>query len=493
MTTLAVCAIFRDEGPNLAEWVAYHLSVGADHFFLYDNESSDGGASALQTGPLKSYVTVIPIPSRPAQLPAYRHFIEFHAGSWDWVAFIDLDEFIHPIEADSIKDLLPRYDAFSGVLLHWLNFGPNGHNRRPMGLVIENYTHRLPAEHSINRHVKSLVKTAHMTGEPDVHVIPTKGLMCNSRGEQVSSEPLQDNICHEVMCINHYYTKSREDWCAKLRRGRADALSERVDAWFAEYVQLSKVPDARIIRFANRVKVMLGNLSSDDNREHDVSGYADWMAEIHHENPYSGFPAHQYSTDLQGWGHESPIFEHVISTYRPLRMIEVGSWKGASANRIANLMKQYLIPQAQLVCVDTWLGSAEHWLNRSDPTYFEALNLQWGRPALYNQFLANVIHSGNDDVIIPFPADSGTAAKFFFAKGLTADAIYIDGGHEYEDVIADLVAYWKVLRPGGVMIGDDYVLGWIGVVRAVHDFADRIGATVDVSFHHKFLLEKPAQ
>ena len=146
MTRVAVCAIFKDEVSALAEWVAYHLVVGVDHFFLYDNESTDDGASILLTGTLKDYVTVVPILSRPAQLHAYRHFMDFHARNWDWVAFIDLDEFIHPIEADSIKDLLPRYGSYSGVLLHWLNFGPNGHESRPNGLVIENYTRQNPPD-----------------------------------------------------------------------------------------------------------------------------------------------------------------------------------------------------------------------------------------------------------------------------------------------------------------------------------------------------------
>jgi len=217
----------------------------------------------------------------------------------------------------------------------------------------------------------------------------------------------------------------------------------------------------------------------------------DWMIEIHADSPYRDFPAEKFPIDLQGWGFESPIFEHVIGKYRPTKMIEVGSWKGASANRIAGLMKSIIpSPDAQLVCVDTWLGSVEHWINRSEPTMYPALNQKWGRPQIYEQFLANAIHTKNQDIIVPFPVSSIVAANFFLAKGMKADAVYIDAGHQYEDVIADLEAYWKVLRPGGVIFGDDYILGWIGVVRAVHDFAERQHVSVDVSFHHKFLIEK---
>lgn len=267
MITIAVCSVFKDEGPNLLEWIAYHRSLGIDHFFLYDNESTDGGPSIIQTDPLKNYVTVIPMPPRPAQWRAYKHFIDNYASNWDWAAFIDLDEFIHPIEADSIKDLLPRYEAFSGILLHWLNFGPNGHDRRPDGLVIENYTSRLFSDHPINRHVKSLVKTGCLIGEPHAHVTPTRGPMCNSSGEPVSTEPIQDGVCHDVMCINHYYTKSREDWLKKRRKGRVDVLENTMlDIHFTHYARDCNVIDKRITRLAPRVKAMLLSYPSSPER-----------------------------------------------------------------------------------------------------------------------------------------------------------------------------------------------------------------------------------
>ena len=34
---------------------------------------------------------------------------------------------------------------------------------------------------------------------------------------------IQPTECHDVMVVNHYFTKSRADWLAKVRRGKADA------------------------------------------------------------------------------------------------------------------------------------------------------------------------------------------------------------------------------------------------------------------------------
>jgi hypothetical protein len=261
MTTLAVCGIFKDEGPNLAEWVAYHREVGVDHFFLYDNDSTDNGATILLTGALKDYVTVLPMTGRPVQQRAYKHFMDSQASRWDWTAFIDVDEFIHPIDADSVKHLLPRYEAFSAVLLHWLTFGPTDHERRPEGLVIENYTKRLPEEDPVNKHVKSLVRGGHLIGlSGNAHVFDTKGPMCNSRGELRPRAPIQDSVCHDVICLNHYYTKSREDWDAKIGRGRPDVPELRADpeyAVFEKYARLSQLTDDRISRYAERIRTIL--------------------------------------------------------------------------------------------------------------------------------------------------------------------------------------------------------------------------------------------
>jgi O-antigen biosynthesis protein len=261
MSTIAVCAAFKDERADLVEWVAYHRAIGVTHFVLYDNESSDGGASALLASSFKNYVTVIPMTGRPVQQPAFKHFIDFYARRWDWVAFIDIDEFIHPIDTDSLRDLLSRYDEFSAVLLHWLTFGPNGHEKRPNGLVINNYTQRLPKRDAVNRHVKSLVRTADLAGVlVTAHVFETTGPVCNSRAEPVSREPIQQSVCHDVICINHYYTKSREDWELKLRRGRPDVPELRADpeyALFCHYARESIVTDKRITRFSDRVQNML--------------------------------------------------------------------------------------------------------------------------------------------------------------------------------------------------------------------------------------------
>jgi hypothetical protein len=259
---VAVCAIFKDEAPHLLEWIAYHLAIGFDHVVLFDNGSTDGGPALVSDSIFGPFVTIIHWPERPGQLAAFRHFIGHHAKFFEWAAFIDVDEFVHPLSRDSIRDLLPLYSGMSAVVLQWQEFGASGHITRPAGLTIESYNTKLPAEHPRANQAKSIVRTADLLGVlTGSHVLNVSGNSCNARGE-VLERRNSNPQCHDVMVINHYYSRSREDWEAKRRRGFQSArvpgdhygLHE-----FEAHDRAATIRDDRIKRFVPLVKETLAN------------------------------------------------------------------------------------------------------------------------------------------------------------------------------------------------------------------------------------------
>lgn len=72
---------------------------------------------------------------------------------------------------------------------------------------------------------------------------------------------------------------------------------------------------------------------------------------IFEQSPYEGFDVSAYSFNDRTESH--PIFRYVISQLKPKLIIEVGTWKGASAVHMAELCKEYEIDGAEIVCVDT--------------------------------------------------------------------------------------------------------------------------------------------
>ncbi len=51
----------------------------------------------------------------------------------------------------------------------------------------------------------------------------------------------------------------------------------------------------------------------------------------------------------------------------------------------------------------------------------------------------------------------------------SVDCVFVDGDHSYEAVRRDLPFWWKKVKKGGALLGDDY---WMAeVAKAVHEFA----------------------
>ncbi len=187
---------------------------------------------------------------------------------------------------------------------------------------------------------------------------------------------------------------------------------------------------------------------------------------LYSQDPYVDLPF-SYPPDLQGWGSNHSIFAETIGAVRPKLIVEVGTWKGASAVHMAKLCRDLGL-KTEIVCVDTWLGNWQAWSRDAGGIGSrEDLKIVNGLPRLYYQFMSNVIDTGFTNTITPLPLTGVAGAKLFEHFKLTPDIIYVDGDHEYESVLFDLRLWIKRLAPTGVLIGDDY--NWPTVKRAVDE------------------------
>jgi hypothetical protein len=51
--------------------------------------------------------------------------------------------------------------------------------------------------------------------------------------------------------------------------------------------------------------------------------------------------------------------------------------------------------------------------------------------------------------------------------GVLADLVYVDAGHDADEVLSDLIRYGGLLQPGGALFGGEYHSRWPGVLSAV--------------------------
>lgn len=123
---VSLCLIFKDEAPFLKEWFDYHKMIGVDHFYLYNNNSTDNYLDVLQPYIEEGVVTLIDWPHQAAQMAAYKNFYDNYRSESNWISFLDADEFICLKSKDTILDWLADYSKYPAIVVNWLIFGTGG-------------------------------------------------------------------------------------------------------------------------------------------------------------------------------------------------------------------------------------------------------------------------------------------------------------------------------------------------------------------------------
>jgi hypothetical protein len=185
--------------------------------------------------------------------------------------------------------------------------------------------------------------------------------------------------------------------------------------------------------------------------------------------------------DVQGWGSDDPIFAELVRRTRPSAVLEVGTWKGASAITICDQLVQAGLPETPVVCVDTWLGSRE-MIGVPSSNENRGLHRRNGYPEIYRTFLRNIHSRGHETRIVPFPQTSRAALRWLRERVERFDLVYLDSSHDEADVFDDCTGAWPLLRgPGAVMFGDDFdPLHWPGVIQAVERWSAQAGVTIEI-------------
>ncbi len=137
-------------------------------------------------------------------------------GRFEWVGFIDADEFVVIRDNQSIGDFLSQYETEVGVALHWYMFGSNGHESRPPGPVIAEYLRRAAVP---NRHVKCFVRPECVTKYRNSHSWYYRRMRhaITETGRKVSGS-ISIPPSAELAWINHYHHKSDQDYFEKAAR-----------------------------------------------------------------------------------------------------------------------------------------------------------------------------------------------------------------------------------------------------------------------------------
>lgn len=164
---------------------------------------------------------------------------------------------------------------------------------------------------------------------------------------------------------------------------------------------------------------------------------------------------------------EFELFYILSEFIKPRVIVEVGSWEGRSALSWGDVARQH---DGVVICIDTWLGSTEHYENSLPNSEWERARifLEDGYPSIYKTFVTTIRKHGLHDIIIPLPLDSHQAFILLERSRVSPDITYIDASHDYQSVLADL--RWAKKIGSKIICGDDYYYYEHSEVKEAVDF-----------------------
>jgi len=230
-----ILTVIKNEHQYLDEWIKYHLDLGINHIFIFEDIDSDSHkeiCDKYNDVSLNSIDIVLNEEDRKKarelkitkkwniQHLYFRNALKWikYKNIYDWCFVIDNDEFItteKPLE--EIFNLYKDYEAF---IIQWKCFGANGYIQKPnyegkglIGTYTKEISGKLPDKN------ESLVKTCYNLKLYDgcffynQHHPNDKCNWCNTDYiKDIYYKPTYSNIY-----IRHYVTKSWEEYVWKIK------------------------------------------------------------------------------------------------------------------------------------------------------------------------------------------------------------------------------------------------------------------------------------
>lgn len=273
---VAICAIFKNEGVILHEWLSYHLSIGVDHIYLYNNFSTDNYLEILKPYINDGVVTLIDWPYERGQMTAYSHCYDNYGNDCKWLGFIDLDEFVVPISKNSIKEFLSQYKSYPAIMMYWKMFGTSGlleHDKGKLhieeffmswdifyeyGKTFYNMDYKLPNIHmNLCQH--------YSTSRIKIFGFNLPAFPINDSGFYLLPYYLRFGAKRtRAIQLNHYWSKSYNSYGLKNKKGRSGSSSNFItNDMFYRCEYFNTTADYSIRRFVIQTKLTMDKYTNE--------------------------------------------------------------------------------------------------------------------------------------------------------------------------------------------------------------------------------------
>jgi hypothetical protein len=224
---VSIVSQFRDEAKFLKEWIEFHLMVGFDNFYLINHLSKDNHLEVLQPYIDRGIVHLTDLSVETnngknsydnevllvkTSIPLFNKVIR--ESVTDWFIFLNVDEFLYPVNNDNIKNVINTFPSNVGQIgVNWRMMGNSGYRLNDGELITEKLTKSKIKDTGDNwdeqRHVKCLVRKDAFDVLQSVHFCKLKPnylyVDSNNNPSNINENVYHTNIqVLDNIAINHY-------------------------------------------------------------------------------------------------------------------------------------------------------------------------------------------------------------------------------------------------------------------------------------------------
>lgn len=214
----AVIMVIKHENRYLKEWLDWHLSLGFQHIYLYDNGTEEHVTDVITEYPkeVQDKITIIDWSGHHTHLQqdAYNHFLDNYRQNVRWGIFIDSDEFVRFTDGktEDVNDFLRKYEDYTEIWGHEIEYNANGKEHYEDKPVRERFTQLTDVREGF--YWKNFIQSNRIDRFLMHYADYDKDKKFVFKNEKKNKD---------IFVIEHYYTKSWEEWCWKIKqRGGAD-------------------------------------------------------------------------------------------------------------------------------------------------------------------------------------------------------------------------------------------------------------------------------
>ena len=244
---IGICSIGKKENLYAKEFVEYYLKLGIKKIIIYDNNEINGEKfeDVLKEYIINEKVEIIDVRGfASAQFPSYMDCYKKYGNQFDFLIFIDFDDFITIKNNTDINTFLnnEKYNKCETIILNWVMYGDNNLVKYDNRTLIERFTKPKSnwsrGKSIIRTNISNLIiSSTHIIG------INIK-YFCDSNGNRIFPKSFHDfRVPYKPEAyIKHFFTKTAEEFCNKINRGDAhfpnncpeylDILKGRIKTFF---------------------------------------------------------------------------------------------------------------------------------------------------------------------------------------------------------------------------------------------------------------------